>query len=38
MNIASSTRATENKTRSTGIVAKSFVFSNDLARLWDLLD
>ena len=38
MDFASSTGAAEDRTRWKGIVVKSAVVSNDLARIWDRLD
>ena len=38
MDFASSTGAAEDRTRWKGIVVKSSVVSNDLARIWDRLD
>ena len=38
MDFASSTRAAKDRTRWKGMVVKSSVVPNDLARLWDRLD
>ena len=38
MDFASSTRAVEDRTRWKGIVVKTSVCPNDLARLWGKLD